>query len=473
MESGNSRQRPGVALLAACVALAGIGSADTSIAQGAGISVEDAIEDGTSPTATAGQNFLDRLAGHDAPGPLTPLGERLRDIGVTPQLNMLNVLISNPSVGQVTGKYERVTIFGMGFDLDLERMAGLSGSSIHFLQLYVPSPYNTGTFGAYAGDSLIGRAGPYIPKEWHLSRLNWEQKLFDDRLEAAIGVDQAGNHFAIPLCNQGFLCQGSLPAAVGINPPPYSNLSARLAYRFTPEWTAQLGFWRDNEAFPFSTGWEGWDGDVTGPGGVRIEDPNSSLYLANLVYETRPENDPYPRRYEVMLYYNDADQTNPATGDRHKGTSGIYLGGRQTVWRASPEPTATSLGIYGSLYASFDRDNSYGLGHELNAGLILQGPFASRPFDSYSLKFIWHHLTDAGQSHLIDSNTGNYTVGPDEYLVGIDANFVLGGHTIVQPWVTYAWNVNTALNPVYRGNPKDGWGIGVNLMVRLDKILGL
>ncbi|TMV88614.1 carbohydrate porin [Thioclava sp. BHET1] len=399
----------------------------------------------------------------------------LRSLGITPNLTLFGIYMANPSMGQKTGMDEAAAILSFGADFDLNKLMGFHGASLHFEGIYVPTPHNNGTFGRGVGDVLIGHAGPFIPKRWHLTQLTYEQKLLDNRLDFSIGVDNAGKYFGVAMCNQFFLCQGStLMNGVGMNPPPYSNLSARAAFHLTPELTAQIGFWRDNAAFPFSTGLQGWGGTVVTPDGVTIQKPNSSLYLANLVYATDPKTDLYPRRYEVMLYHNNAVQTDPASGATHKGTSGIYLGGRQTVWRASDSPDATSVALYSSFYQSFDKRNGFGVGNEVDAGLIVKGLFRSRPFDSYGLSFVRNHLTSSEQSYLVQQNGGNYTVGPNEYAVGLNANMALGdGKLFVQPWVNYVWNVNTFQNPGYSGNPKSGGAIGVNFMVPLGKMLGL
>lgn len=424
--------------------------------------------------AGSGSGFIDFLNGDTGPGPLAPYSKKLKDIGISFDLNAFDLYLTNPSMGQKTGQYENVTIFDAGVDLDLDKLVELPGSIVRFHYLYIPWTYNSGTFGTYAGDSFIGHAGPYIPDEWHLRQFIWEQKLFDDRLEGSFGIDQAANYFAKALCNQPFLCQlGSTQDGMGMNPPPYANWSARAAYHFTPEWTAQVGFWRSNTAFPFTNGWEGWNGKVTLPNGVTLEEPNNNLYLANLVYQTSPKTDLYPKYYEAMFYYNDGRQDSAKTVDAHDGTSGIYLGGRQTIWRASDDPAATSLSVYASLYTSFDEDNSYGLQNEGNAGLTLNGPFSSRPYDSYSVKFLWNRVTSNAQSYLKASNLGSYTVGRDEMGVGIDANFVLAGDVIFQPWVTYVWNVNTLQNPSYSGNPKSGIAAGFSMVFLLGKTMGL
>lgn len=449
-----------------------IASAFVIIAIAVGDKTAASAADAISIPAEGFSGILDYLNGPGVPGPLSPLGEHFREIGITPKLGMLGLYMFNSSMGQETGHSQRVNIFTAGFDADLERMLGLEGSSLHFLYAHVPDPHNNGTFRSYAGDSMLGQAAPYIGANWHLNQLTWEQKLFDNRLTTAFGIDNAGRYFARPLCNQAFLCQATLLDATGIYSEAHSNWSARLAYDLTPEWTVQFGFSRSNPYFPFTDGWEGWGGTVDTPFGT-MKNPNSNLFLANLVYETTPRTDTHPRQIEVMLYFNDAQQTNPATGEVHDGTSGGYLGGKQTIWRASDDPMAASLSIYGSLYGTFDPENSFGIGHELNTGVILQGPWAERPFDSYSLNFAWNHLTSAKQTQLINSNTGQYSVGPDEFAVGVDANIVLAGSMILQPWAKYIWNVNTFHNPSYDGNPKDGWAFGVNIVALLDKTLGL
>lgn len=234
-----------------------------------------------------------------------------------------------------------------------------------------------------------------------------------------------------------------------MNPPPYANWSARVAYHFSPEWSAQLGFWRSNAAFPFTDGLEGWKGSVTLPGGVVLDKPNNNLFLGNLVYQTGPKTDPYPKYCEAVLYHNDGTQTNPLTGEMHKGTNGLYVGGRQKIWRESDNPMATSVSLYGSLFSSFDSSNSHGLQNGFNAGITLHGPFASRPLDSYSLKFAYNRLTSDAAAYLAADNI------------------------ILQLWVNYVWKPKTPENPTAYGNPRNGMAVGFTVVVLAGKALDL
>jgi len=435
---------------------------------------------------------LDYINGPGIPGPLAPLGDKLHAAGFKPTLNMVNVDINNGSMGEKTGKHESLMMFNVGLDTDLQKLVGLTGSTVHFNYLFVPGPHENGNiFGSNGGDSLIGNAGPFIPYVSHMNQFTWEQKLFGDRLDLEAGKSNAGNYFAKPLCNQGFLCQGiSLQDGIGFAPPPYANLGGRAAYKITPDVTAQAGYWRYNTAFPFSKGWEGMTGSVTipaqyGPGGndLYLVHPNVGLYLANVTYETTYKTDRYPKSYELMFYHNDGKQTDMFTGKTHNGTDGMYVGGRQTIWREageSPAPRPTAVSVYSSLYASFDPKagvpSAYSVQDELDAGITLEGPFHSRPFDSYSLKFIWQHVSSDEQKFLKAFNT-NYTTGPDEKAIGVDANFPLAGSVIVCPWAMYVMDPNALQASEnytsYKGNPKSGVAFGVNVVVLLDKMLGL
>jgi len=449
----------------------------------------------TQPPATDfGATLLDVLNNNTDPGPLSKQGKMLHDWGLTPTLNMVEIVVGNPSSGYTTGKHEAVSIFTAGLDADLQKLVGFNGAFIHSQYLFVPPPYHNGdTWGTFSTDAILGNVGPYIPAVSHLTMLTWEQKLFNDKLDIEVGESNPQNYFAKPLCNQGFLCQtNSLQNGVGFAPPPYANYMARIAYSFTSEITAQGGFWRSNSAYPFTSGYQGWGGTVWDSSGNKIVDPNSNLLLGNIVYQTKYETDPYPKYYEAMFYYNDAVQagnTNSTgyaiTGvPNHKGTTGMYFGAKQTIWR----PDGGILGVshpmaisaYGSLYASFDQHSTTGIEKLLQAGLVLEAPFVSRPLDSYSLSFTWNQLTQSEQAYLLSATSvpGSYTVGRNEFAVKADANFFIAGGVIAQPYVLYTFNTNDyqyvmhgGLAPA--GNPKNGVGAGIVVVVLLDRLLGL
>ncbi|MBU9598395.1 carbohydrate porin [Burkholderia multivorans] len=403
-------------------------------------------------------------------GPLSSIGQKMNDWGFTPVFNLVQMYLANPGVGQQTGKHEALTFVSVGGDFDLQKIAGLTGATIHFQQLFVPFTSNLG-WGTQAGDVLAGQPGPYVPKVSHLALFTWEQKAFDNKLDLEVGKSNPGLYFGAPVCNQGFGCQSAiLQRDAGMNPPIYVNWGGRVRYNLTPEWSMQAGVWRSNPAFPFTNGWE-WTDSV----------PDSNTWLANVAYRTTYQSDPYPKSFELMFYYNTAAQTDPLTAGRHKGTSGLYFGGRQVVYRPdggkAGEASPTALSVFGTATASLDSHSSTGIAMTGSAGLILEAPFRSRPHDSYSLSLNWATLTPHEQAYLREQNlvaggTG-YTVGRTQYGLKLDANVSLTRSVILSPYVMRTWNTSTWGNPVYAGTPKNGFVVGVLVSIFFDKMLGL
>ncbi|SAK18023.1 carbohydrate-selective porin OprB [Burkholderia multivorans] len=403
-------------------------------------------------------------------GPLSAWGEKLNGWGITPVLNMVQMYLTNPGVGQQTGKHEALTFFTIGADFDMAKLAGFNGSTIHFQQLYVPFTTNLG-WGKQVGDVLIGEPGPYVPKVSHLAMFTWEQKAFGDKLDFEFGKSNPGLYFAMPVCNQGYACAATmLQDNAGMNPPIYVNWGGRVRYHLTPEIAVQAGVWRSNPAFPFTNGYE-WTDSVT----------DSNTWLANVTYRTTYATDPYPKSYELLFYHNTAVQTDPSTRSTHDGTSGLYVGGRQVIYRpdggVTGVPNPTALSAFASMTASFDAKSSTGLAMMGNTGLILEAPFKSRPHDSYSLKLAWATVTPSEQRFLQQQNllaggTG-YTVGRTQYALSLDANFEVTRSIIASPYIRRTWNTGTWGNPQYAGTPKNGIAAGILVSVFFDRMLGL
>lgn len=414
-------------------------------------------------------------------------GQWLVDHGITPHLTFTELYFANPEVGVQTGESEAVSIFTVGADFNLEKLIGLSGGTIHYEHLFAPWIHN-GDYGTQSSSTIVGTLGPYIPKKSHLTLFTYEQKLLNDQLTLEAGKSNAGNYFALPMCNSPTMCvSASLQNIVGINPPPYANWSARMSYDLSPKLRVQTGWWRSDAAFPFTDGWETNSGEIDGQ--------MSNVYLANVSYKSDFRMEKYPLSYEVMGFYNDGTQTNPnstvngtskvfdteSAVKTTSGVSGVYLGAKKTIWRedhgTTDNPVPKAISLYASMTQAFNDENSKGIQNQGNAGIIVNHLFESRPFDSFGLNFLWAHLTDAEQqfledAHLAAGGTG-YTVGQTETAVSADANFILSKGVIFSPFIMYSWNSNSMLNPYSAVNPESGFSFGATLHLQLDRILGL
>ncbi|MBN3814948.1 carbohydrate porin [Paraburkholderia sp. Ac-20347] len=463
-----------------CIALGGAASADAQTVKNEGVAapaLSTQAENNADEPPAANQSNVSHI-GNVIPeppesarqGPLASLGQKLNDWGFTPSLNLTQMYLGNPSAGQQTGNHEILTFVAVGGDFDLQKIAGFPGATIHFQQVFAPFTTNV-TWGNQVGDTLGGKPGPFVPQKAHLAVFTWEQKAFGDRLDFEVGKSSPDNYFALPVCNQGFGCTSALLYdSAGMNPPIYPNWSARVRYSLTPAWSFQVGVWRSNAQYPWTNGWEWTD-----------KTPDSNAWLANVVYHTTYQTDPYPKSYELMFYYNTGKQTDPYTLGTHKGTSGIYFGGRQVIYRPDggkstiDDPTAVAL--FATATGSFDSHNSDGLSMTGTAGVTLEAPLRSRPHDSVSLSVNWATVTPHDHAYLEQANLAaggsGYAVGRTEYGLRLDANVELTRSIVLSPYVMRTWKMNTWLNPAYAGTPRNGVVFGVLATVFIDKMLGL
>lgn len=401
-------------------------------------------------------------------GTLSNLPQEINDLGFYPNATFVQMGISSPDQGQEKGRSEFVSLLDLGADLDLNQMFGLKGSSIHFQEIIVPKITNL-KYGGEVGDVIGGNPGPYIPWAAHLQRFTLEQKFFDNKAFIEGGRSNAGDYFALANCDQQFACISSttmIQQNAGFAPTPYSNWSARAGYYFTPALRVQGGFFKYDPAFPFSNGWQAYHNGV----------PAGNVYLADVSYRTDPHKSLYPSAYEAMFYRNTLTQHDPLTGAASDGDEGIFTSAKQTFWRASNKPLATSLSVFAANVMEFNDKTSNGMKETLDAGLTVNGLLASRPFDSYGVKFTWVRLTSDEQTYLqkaqLEATGSPYTVGPNEYGFTIDGTFVLTRNLIFQPYATYILNSNAWNSPTSTHRPHDGFNVGFTFVALIGPMLG-
>jgi porin len=331
-------------------------------------------------------------------------------------------------------------------------------------------------YGAQVGDSIAGQPSPYIPRKAHLTLFTWEQKFFEGRATFEFGKSNAGNYFAVPVCELPYGCLSPIiQDAAQINPIIYANWGARAAYKFTNEITAQVGVWKSDSTYPDSNGWN-WS----------AQGPQSNTYLANVTYKTDPMQDRFAKSYEVMFFYNTAKHQaykmpGPVTPGPYKGTSGIYVGGKQVVWHPDGDvpgtPGALSLSVFGNFTSSFDQHNPAGLQSTGTLGLTARGLLKSRPYDTVSARVNYTRNTSSEQAFLQQTNLAfggtGYNVGRNEYAVQLDANIIVTPSVIVSPYIVRTFNTNSWLMPFTTAKPSNGIAYGILATFLFDKMLGL
>jgi porin len=415
-------------------------------------------------------------------GPLAPAGKSLNSVGISPSIAFIQFWLANPSVGEVTGQEQGMSLIAYGVDLDMKKLSSIPGATIHFQELNVPLVHNTGTWGMDAADVYVGQPGPYIPDEDHLTRFTWEQHLDKDRFVFEFGKSNAGDYFAIPVCNTNYGCQSLMTqydGGMGEDPTPYANFLGRIAYNINRKATLNIAEYRSTAQFPWTDGWE-WH--KTTIHGVRSD---SNVYLADFIYNSPQAK--YPKSYEAIYFHNTAMQAaefSSGSGyantgaDVHHGTNGMFASTRQTLYRfddGRPGPPR-ALTAFAQLNESFDSKNVSGLQTDFKTGAFVQGLLKSRPMDSYGFNVWWAGLTNNEQNFLKTENLAaggsGYNIGKNEIAIGPDANIIFK-NVIVSPFALRTFNANSMMNPLFAGKIQNGWGVGATVVVLIDKVFGL
>ncbi len=409
-------------------------------------------------------------------GPLAPIGDVLGDAGFYPILFAGEWLITNPSGGVITDSHQWMTQLNMGFDFNLEPLLGLKGTSIHFVEAYIPHitpQLPTSNYFTQAGDVINASASAYLPENTHLARLTLEQQFLDKRVFIEGGKGYVNDYVARPDCLNAFMCMSTIAIthkASGFNFPNYSNWFARAGYQISPTMTVQ-GMWYeyDNNG-SVSDGWEHW------------RETDYPAALVDFQY-TAPKAD-MPASAEVLAYYNSIPQTDQTCGTCTKYTSnwqaGFLISGMATMWRPDvkkPRMLQAFLSFADTLNLNQTTSPSVGgLTYAMDVGLTLRSPFPWWSFDSYSVQLTTVELTKDEQRYLEAQGYG--APGRQEYSLGATATFRPFDVLFISPYVERLINANAAFaandftNPNHV-QPQDGWGFGLTLAIPLGQALGL
>ncbi|WP_256218059.1 carbohydrate porin [Burkholderia contaminans] len=434
---------------------------------------DDSRSSGDTPTLIG--TVRDQASDRDAAHPIFwKVGKALQNVGITPSLSLLQFYLDNPSAGQQTGNHQVYTFIAVGADFDLQKMVGFPGATIHFQQLFAPFIVNP-LYGAQVGDSIAGQPSPYVQRKAYLTLFTWEQKFLEGRGTVEFGKSNPRDFFGVPVCELPFGCFSPILQYAGQINPVIANWGVRAAYKFTSEITAQVGVWRSDANYPYSTGWTASE-----------QGPQSNTYLANVTYRTDPQQDRYAKNYELLFFYNtashkDFNSPGPILSGPYKGSSGIYVGGKQVVWHPDGDIAGTpgpfSLSVFGNFASSFSQHNAAGLESTGTLGLTAKGLLKSRPYDTVSARGSYTRNTASEQNFLEQTNLAlggtGYNVGRNEYAVQVDANIIVTPSVIVSPYIVRTFNTNSWLMPYTTTKPRNGIAYGILATILFDKMLGL
>lgn len=263
----------------------------------------------------------------------------------------------------------------LGADFDMERIAGWSGTALHFT---LNDRRGTGISSDYIGNRLPVQevyGGLYT----RLSEASIEQDLLDGRLNLrlgffAMGNDLGGMAIGCQLVNAAFCAHPlSLSGNSGWYNYPNARWGAAVRYRLGPELLVRTGVFQDNprlgdegNAFkPFASGTVG----TLLPLEVEYA-PGAAAHSAAL-----------PGHYKLGAFYDTARAQRQGEAGTVGGRYGMYLLADQMIWRQGR--AGRSLSVFGQFTAN--PRASAQITRWYAAGLVKTGTFEGRDTDTVAL----------------------------------------------------------------------------------------
>lgn len=307
------------------------------------------------------------------PQPLFDFGQTMQKYGI-----YFQALDVNHVEGMVAGGENHNSVFNgellFGTTLDLDTMAGLTGSSLHinfddrYGQTINPS-----------APMLYGLEANYGPQEtFRLSDLFWEQTFANNKVNIIVGATQPGFDFDVSDFGCEFVngTSCSQPNAWlyddDVIPYPGHTWGTRINVNFDHNIYARFGAYQE-QSYQLASGQHGFTFGIEGSEGVAVP--------FEVGYQTTLLNADYPSKYAVGGLYDTGSYvspyyTPPAT---KSGRSAFYAVLEQTVWRPYPH-SPQYLALFGGVYVGSGGFQIFK--HEIYAGFYTRGPFQFRPYDS-------------------------------------------------------------------------------------------
>ncbi len=335
---------------------------------------------------------------------------RYLDAGVNFRGDYVSETFANVSGGRARGSTYAQQL-RLGADLDMARIAGWSGTTLHFT---VNDRRGAGVSADYIGNRLPVQevyGGPYT----RLSEASIEQNLLAGRLNLrlgffAMGNDLGGMILGCQLVNAAFCAHPlSMSGNSGWYNYPNARWGAAVRYRLRPDLLLRTGVYQDNphlgdrdNAFrPFAAGTAGM------------------MLPLELEYApgSAPQDAALPGHYKLGVFYDTARAKRQGETGTVDGRYGIYLLADQTILR---QARGRGLAVFGQFTAN--PKASAQITRWYAAGLVKTGTFAGRDADTLALGVVRAqvnpHLREAAaaaaaaSAAAADADIGGYAARP-------------------------------------------------------------
>ena len=386
---------------------------------------------------------------------------------------------TNQSAGVRTHEFENLTPIAPALDIDLGKVAGITGGNIHISLAFLTLRANEPNYVIDGGGALVANqqgtpalSGHYL----YGSEITYEQRLLNDRLSIEAGQTSVFRYFFLPNSLDPLTYYSTTVVVNGDFPTiPFPTWGGRATYKLSPTWYAQVGAFEDNfirsTTYPFAFG---------------TRNSSGAQILAEVGYRTEFTTAAYPANLEVGVDYNTrsgysnakgapAPATRFTTAANYPGGGILYAQGLQTIWRGAPNsggPPA-NINVYGSFDVAVDKPQPIDL--DAIIGTNFTGLIPRRPFDALGLQAHYSRLSQVEAG--FETRAHNRFVGPGPSQSRDGFGFEVIGSVQATPAVAFRPFVEYFVNPdnlgdVRLGRPKDGLELGLFTVVALGRLLG-
>lgn len=346
--------------------------------------------------------------------------------------------------------------FAFGVDVDMGKVAGLSGGTVH---VSFNAREGRNTTSDYIGNRIDVQEIYGYGNNFRIAELSYEQKLYGDTLDLKGGFFILGDDFGKTpiLCdfeNDAFCAHpNSLPSDSGWGDYPAGKWGARVLVHLPHDFYAETGVFEVNPSYADHD--NGFKWSLQGTTGVLVPiefGKTVKLGSAGL-----------PGHYKIGAYYDSShapDVNNPDI--RYAGRYGFYFLADQMIWSFQP---GTDRGMIAVANVTVSDQKTSPIPTYFTLALVAQGPFAFRPHDFIALGYV----RDLVNSRVINKqNAALQAAGilnPDLALGENIVELAYGLHAT--PWLQINPNVQFIGNPgafSFKHVP-NAWVFGVHVGV--------
>ena len=416
-----------------------------------------------------------------AKGPLAPVGRSLADRGIYLRLLAVDEFAGNVTGGQGKGTGNSYAI-PFGVDLDLDRLVGWKGAAVHY-SMNVSK--GSSLAADHTGNAISFQTRYKTYQNLRLAAFAIEQNLWDGKVNISGGRVAPLTYFNASSIYCTFQSNSVCfnPAVVPIQDRalgffPYNTWGGRIKVAPTKSFYAQVGVFEANTSLLPTNGFNWSTNGSTG-----------HQTAVEIGFQSASPTAPHAYHLRLGAYGNTSDVADPYLNTRgrprigpgseggaalmHNGQSGVYVMGDMVATRLSGDPKRP-VTVFGGVISSTKKYVPFKA--QALAGVVVTGPFASRPQDTLGLVGSYIRIGDRQREFLQASRAlagGTDRVLPAEGVFELNYGIAAYRGIRVSPSIQYVVSPDNFLMPKALKRSGDIIVFGLRASFDISALLGM